>query len=91
MFVLLNGELVPEREAVISVHDRSFLYGDGLFETIRVHNRLPFRWSRHMARLQQGAQFLKLRPPFDSERLRSFAATLIKKNEIFKYNRQLLN
>ena len=36
MIVFLNGQFVPEEQAVVSVFDRSFLYGDGLFETMRV-------------------------------------------------------
>jgi hypothetical protein len=38
VILLLNGKFVPEEQAVVSVFDRGFLYGDGLFETIRVIN-----------------------------------------------------
>ena len=46
MILFLNGKFVPEELAVISVLDRGFLYGDGLFESIRVANGKPFRWAR---------------------------------------------
>ena len=82
MIVLLNGQFVPEEQAVVSVFDRSFLYGDGLFETLRVFNGKPFRWAQHMERLQQGAEFLKIPLPFTPERLRDFASDLIARNRM---------
>jgi len=43
MTIFLNGHFVPEAEALIPVNDRGFMYGDGLFETVRVVNGRPFR------------------------------------------------
>ncbi len=82
MLIFLNGQFVPEAQAVVSVFDRSFLYGDGLFETMLVANGKPFRWSQHLERLQQGAQFLKIKLPFGADALRSFADQLISKNQM---------
>jgi branched-chain amino acid aminotransferase len=82
MIVLLNGQFVPEEQAVISVFDRGFLYGDGLFETLRVFNGKPFRWAQHMERLHQGAEFLKIPLPFTPERLRDFASQLVARNSM---------
>jgi aminodeoxychorismate lyase len=82
MIVFLNGEFVPESSAVVSVFDRGFLYGDGLFETLRVCNGRPFRWEQHWERLQGGAAFLDLRLPFPSESLRAFAGQLLAKNQM---------
>jgi aminodeoxychorismate lyase len=82
VIVFLNGELVPEEKALVSVFDRSFLYGDGLFEGMRVHCGQPFRWEPHLARLQRGAEFLRLRLPFAPERLREFAGQLIQENQM---------
>src|SRR5438067_2243995 len=82
MTVFLNGEFVPEQRAVISVFDRSFLYGDGLFETMRVFNGRPFRWNQHLERLRSGADFLKIVLPFSSEALRDFAEHLIATNKM---------
>src|SRR6202162_886367 len=75
--VFLNGEFVPEERAVVSVFDRCFLYGDGLFETLRVLNRTPFLWAEHIERLQRGAEFLNISLPFPPEPLREFAYELI--------------
>lgn len=82
MIVFLNGRFVPEDQAVVSVFDRSFLYGDGLFETLRVLNGQPFRWRQHVERLERGATFLNLRVPFGAESLREHARELIGHNHM---------
>jgi aminodeoxychorismate lyase len=82
VLIFLNGQFVPEERAVVSVLDRGFLYGDGLFETMRVFNGKPFRWAQHLERLQRGAEFLKIKLPFSSEALRDFAAELVAKNKM---------
>lgn len=82
MTVFLNGEFIPEEKAVVSVFDRGFLYGDGLFETMRVSNGKPFRWQQHWQRLETGAHFLKIKLPFLEMRLRDFAEELISQNKL---------
>jgi aminodeoxychorismate lyase len=82
VLVFLNGKFVSEEKAVVSVFDRGFLYGDGLFEAIRVFNGKPFRWEQHLKRLQQGAQFLNIKPPFTPGELLSFALKLSAKNKM---------
>lgn len=82
MIVFVNGQFVPEEQAVVSVFDRGFLYGDGLFETIRVFNGKPFRWAQHLERLQQGAEFLKIALPYPPAALREFAQGLITQNKL---------
>jgi aminodeoxychorismate lyase len=82
MIVFLNGRFLPESDAVISVFDRGFLYGDGLFETLRVVNGKPFRWREHIRRLQNGAEFLRIRSPFAGESLRGFADELVRLNQM---------
>jgi branched-subunit amino acid aminotransferase/4-amino-4-deoxychorismate lyase len=82
VLIFLNGRFVPEERAVVSVFDRGFLYGDGLFEAIRIRNGQPFRWRLHLERFQQGAEHLKIRPPFSPEAILKFARQLIKKNKM---------
>jgi branched-chain amino acid aminotransferase group I len=53
--VYLNGSLVPRREARISVYDHGFLYGYGLFETMRAYHGRIFLLERHLERLGRGA------------------------------------
>ncbi|HEX5221632.1 MAG TPA: aminodeoxychorismate lyase [Verrucomicrobiae bacterium] len=82
MMVFLNGRFVPEEQATVSVFDRSFLYGDGLFESMRVTRGKPFRWWDHMERLRKGGDFLGIRIPFACKSLEKFAAELIAKNQM---------
>ncbi len=82
MLVFLNGQLVPEEQATVSVFDRGFLYGDGLFETVRIANGRPFRWTQHVERLRRGAQFLKLSIPFVPEALHEYVLELVRKNGV---------
>lgn len=82
VLVFLNGQFVPEERAVVSVFDRGFLYGDGLFETMRVFRGKPFRWPQHLERLQRGADFLNIKLPYSSEALRGFVDELIAKNKM---------
>ncbi len=82
VLIFLNGQFVPEERAVVSVFDRSFLYGDGLFETMLIFKGKPFRWREHLERLQLGAEFLKIKIPYPAEALRAFADELIAKNQM---------
>jgi branched-chain amino acid aminotransferase len=84
MIVFLNGKFVPEEQALVSVFDRSFLYGDGLFETILVANGVAFRWRQHLDRLWQGAAFLGINPPYQQDELARFATALISENRLPK-------
>jgi branched-chain amino acid aminotransferase len=82
MIVLLNGRFVAEAEALVPVSDRGFLYGDGLFETLRVHRGVPFRWAQHLRRLVEGARFLGIPLPGTAEQLRAYAGQLIELNRM---------
>jgi aminodeoxychorismate lyase len=82
MIIWLNGRFLPEEEAVVSVLDRGFLFGDGLFETLRVHRGKPFCWLAHMERLQQGANFLGIKLPFAPHDLLAAARGLVKMNQM---------
>jgi branched-chain amino acid aminotransferase len=63
MLVYFNGRFVPEEEAKVSIFDRGLLYGDGLYETIRVYDGKPFLWDEHIQRFCAGAHFLKIELP----------------------------
>ena len=82
MTVFLNGQFVPEQQALIPVNDRGFLYGDGLFETLRVVNGRPFHLAQHLERMMRGADFLKIRPPFAPKELEKFTGQLIEQNKM---------
>lgn len=82
MTAFINGRFVDEREAVVSIFDRGFLYGDGLFETMRVYAGRPFRWNAHLERLRRSAAQLGIQPPFSQEQLADFALELIRRNGV---------
>lgn len=82
MTIFLNGQFVPEAQAVIPVNDRGFMYGDGLFETVRVVNGRPFRLAQHLERMTRGADFLKIKPPIAPKELQEFAEQLIEQNQL---------
>lgn len=57
--VFAHGKVMPANQAGISVMDRGFLYGDGLFETMRALNSIPIFCDDHLARLMESAEALK--------------------------------
>ncbi len=65
--VSIDGKIVADAEAKVSVLDHGLLYGDGLFEGLRVRAGRIFRIERHLARLRLGARVLGLDLPFDDQ------------------------
>lgn len=61
--VCINGKLVAAEEATVSAIDRGFLYGDGIFETIRVYKGVPFMLDAHLARMAEGCSVISMPPP----------------------------
>lgn len=59
----LNGDYAPLSETKISVMDRGFLFGDGVYEAIPVYGRRLFRFDEHMARLERNLAKLRIAPP----------------------------
>jgi len=82
MIVFLNGQFMPESQAVVPINDRGFMYGDGLFETARVVGGRPFRLAQHLERMTRGAEFLQIKPPFSPKELQQFSEELITRNEM---------
>jgi branched-chain amino acid aminotransferase len=70
--VYVNGLVTPAREAVVPVYDHGFLYGEGVYETLRTYNKVPFLYDRHLRRLRASAERLCLRVPFDDDTLRAW-------------------
>jgi branched-chain amino acid aminotransferase len=67
--VYVNGRISPADQAVVPVYDHGFVYGEGVYETLRTYNRVPFLYDRHMRRLRQSADRLLLDVPFDDATL----------------------
>jgi branched-chain amino acid aminotransferase len=70
--VYVNGTIAPADKAVIPIYDHGFLYGEGVYETLRTYNRVPFLYERHTARLRASAERIDLDVPFDDEMLRTW-------------------
>jgi len=67
--IFLNGRMVPENEAVLSVFDHGFLYGDGVFEGIRAYNGRVFRLEEHIRRLYESAHSIMLSIPYTQQEM----------------------
>lgn len=63
----LNGSIIPVGQAHISPFDRGFLYGDGLFETIRIYDGKGYLLGRHLRRLASGLDYLGIGHPSERE------------------------
>jgi D-alanine transaminase len=63
MTVYLNGLFLPIAEAKISVLDRGFIYGDGVYEVVPVYAREPYRLAQHLHRLQRSLDGIRLANP----------------------------
>jgi len=82
MHTFLNDRLLPESEALVPVSDRGFMYGDGVFETIRVHTGKTLRWFAHTERLLAGLEQIGIKPPLTPGELRAAVDELISKNDL---------
>jgi branched-chain amino acid aminotransferase len=73
----VNGRITGERDAVISVLDHGFVYGEGVYETLRTYGGRLFLYERHMRRLRNSAAMIDLQVPFtDSELAAQIGATI---------------
>jgi branched-chain amino acid aminotransferase len=72
--VYVNGTITTANDAVVPVYDHGFLYGEGVYETLRTYNRVPFLYDRHCMRLRASAKYLDLDAPFTDAELRTWIA-----------------
>lgn len=63
MWIYLNGRFVEKKDAVVSVFDHGFLYGDGIYETLRAYGGRIFMLERHLARLRRSGEMIGLELP----------------------------
>lgn len=79
--VFLNGEYLPADQAHVSVLDRGFLLGDGVYEVIPVYQGLPFCLNEHLQRLQRSLDGVRMANPYSIEQWSEIIARLVKDNE----------
>ncbi len=81
-FAWVNGQLLRANEPALSVRDRGLLYGDGLFETLRAYDGVPFLLEEHLARLNASAGELRICDAVDAQAIAEGIAELLAHNEL---------
>lgn len=82
MHVYINNSLIPESEAKVSVFDHGFLYGDGVFETMRVYSGTVFMIEEHIQRLFRSASLIGLDIKRDKDSIQSALYETISNNSL---------
>ena len=82
MKIYLDGKYVPSEEAKVSVFDHGLLYGDGVFEGIRVYNGRIFRLDQHLDRLFNSAKAIMLQIPLTREHLVEACCETCRQNKL---------
>ncbi len=80
--IYLDGNLVPRDEAKVSVFDHGFLYGDGVFEGIRVYNGRVFKLTEHLVRLYESAKSIMLEVYLNIEELEKAVLKTVAANDL---------
>jgi len=82
MHVYLNNALVPRSEAKVSVFDHGFLYGDGIYETMRVYDGVVFMLDEHIRRLFRSAMMIGLNMPKDPDEIKTAIFETLRANRM---------
>jgi len=80
--VYVDGDWLKKSQASVSVYDHGFLYGDGVFEGIRVYDGVIFRFKEHLDRLYDSAKSIKLRIPLSPEEMTKAVIDTLKRNDL---------
>ncbi|UCD55670.1 MAG: aminotransferase class IV [Candidatus Omnitrophota bacterium] len=80
--VYLINKFVPLDKAKISILDRGFLYGDGVFETMRAYEGVVFHLEKHIGRLFKSLKMLRIRPGIDKPKMQKIVYKLLDKNKL---------
>jgi D-alanine transaminase len=74
----LNGRFLPLAQTLVSVEDRGFQFGDGVYEVVRTYHGVPFQLDAHLARLERSAEAIGLAMPYQARDWREFVAEGLK-------------
>lgn len=80
--VYLNGSYLPLSEAGVSVLDRGFIFGDGIYEVVPVYYQQAFRMQEHLARLERSLAKIEIDQPFSREQWGSLIVDLLSKQPV---------
>jgi branched-chain amino acid aminotransferase len=78
--VWINGDFVPESEAVISIRDTGFLFGDAVFDTERTFAGEVYKLDEHLERLWMSCRYVSIQPPITKAELKEITQTVIETN-----------
>ena len=81
MIAWLNGRFLPLAEARVSVLDRGFTFGDGVYEIVPVYSRRPFRLDAHLHRLQRSLDGIRLANPHSADRWHALLCELVARQD----------
>jgi branched-chain amino acid aminotransferase len=79
--IYINGKLYDKADAKVSVYDHGLLYGDGVFEGIRVYGGKIFRLREHLNRLYDGARSIRLEIPLNREQMEDAVKSTVEAND----------
>lgn len=79
---LWKGAMVKEQDIHISLQDRGYVFGDGLYEVVRVYNGKLFGLKRHLDRLFQGADVIDFNLQYTREEFEGFFQQLVEENDL---------
>lgn len=80
--IYVNGCIVDEKDAKVSVFDHGYLYGDGIFEGIRAYNGRVFKLKEHIERLYKSAKTIMLEIPLTPEEMEEAILETIRANNL---------
>lgn len=80
--IYLNGSHVPKEDAVISIYDHGFLYGDGVFEGIRIYEGNVYKLTEHVNRLYESAHSIMLQIPHTKQEMANIIIDTVEKNKV---------
>ena len=76
----VNGDIVPESRATISIHDRGFLQGYSVFDTTRTFNHTIFKLDEHLERFYRSLKYARLEPGMDVSKMASITMEILNLN-----------
>lgn len=80
--VYLNGELTPVSEAKISILDRGFIFGDGIYDVVPMYHKKGFREDQHLARLDRSLKFIGMENPHTAQEWKALIQQVVEANKL---------
>jgi len=80
--IWIDGKMLPKSQAMVSVFDHGFLYGDGCFEGLRIYNGVIFKCQSHLDRIYRNAERLRMNMPYSPDQMREIMQECVRANEL---------